>query len=170
MPRGGRAKYNKGSRQSYSEPPTEIESNTSQDGEGSVHVSQADLQKENEELMQENAQLERRLNELEAEDRLGTTSTRLGRGRGAYLGGSFDYSTAPPIRALAQYKQGTLKALPTDTPALNEDVDVCLFRAHVLHHFGVWSWLLRRAALEQALQTDLQKRSYEVHANEFPDS
>lgn len=111
--------------------------------------------------MQENAELERRLNELEAEGGLGTTSIRRGRGRGAYSGGSFDYSAATPIRALAQYKQGTLKALPTDTPALNEDVDVCLFRAHVLHHFGVWSWLLRRAALEQALQTDLQKRSYE---------
>jgi len=171
MPKQGgpRAKY-KGPRQSFSEPPTEIESNASQDGEGSAyvqdgegsaHVSQANLQKENEELMQENAELERRLNELEAEGGLGTTSIRRGRGRGAYSGGSFDYSAATPIRALAQYKQGTLKALPTDTPALNEDVDVCLFRAHVLHHFGVWSWLLRRAALEQSLQTDLQKRSYE---------
>jgi len=81
MPR----KY-KGPRQSFSEPPTEIESNDSQDGEGSAHVqdgegsahvSQADLQKENEELMQENAELERRLNELEAEGGLGTTSNWL---------------------------------------------------------------------------------------------
>ena len=46
-------------------------------------------------------------------------------------------------------------------PPLSEDVDVLLFREHVLHHVGVWSWLLRCAALEQALQTDPQRRSYE---------
>ena len=73
MPRG-RAK-DKGSRQSRSQPPRasvsprhqssevgneiETQSNASQ-GEEAPYASQADLQRENEELMQANAELERR--------------------------------------------------------------------------------------------------------------
>jgi len=133
MPRG-RAKY-QGSRQS-SQPPRasvsprhqsseagheiETQSNASQ-GEEAPYASQADLQRENEELLRANAELERRLNE--AEGGLGTTSTPQ-RGRGAYSGGSFGHPAATPVHALAQYRQGTLKALPTDTPTLKEDVDV----------------------------------------------